>query len=189
MRQIKQYANIVGFDDSPFDKLRDKEVLVVGTVMRGLQSINGFMTTKVKIDGADSTSKLISLISKSKFRTQLKAVLLDGIAFGGFNVIDIKKLSRTFSIPVIVIIRRKPDIDLIIKTLIKIKKKSSITLIDNAGTPAKLGKIYVQYAGCSLKQVKDILRISTSNAEIPEPLRISHLIAAAMIKGESSGDA
>lgn len=35
MRDIKKFSSIVGFDDSPFNKFKDKEVLVVGTVMRG----------------------------------------------------------------------------------------------------------------------------------------------------------
>jgi len=91
MRQIKKFSLIVGFDDSPFNKFKDKEVLVTGTVMRGGYSIDGIMSTKVKVDGTDSTRKLISLIGKSRFRTQIKAILLDGIAFGGFNIIDPNK--------------------------------------------------------------------------------------------------
>jgi len=72
-------------------------------------------------------------------------------------------------------------------TLIKIKKKSKIKLIEKAGEVTKIGNIYVQYTGCNLNQVKDILRITITNAEIPEPLRISHLISAGIVKGESKG--
>jgi len=187
MRQIKKFSLIVGFDDSPFNKFKDKEVLVTGTVMRGGYSIDGIMSTKVKVDGTDSTRKLISLIGKSRFRTQIKAILLDGIAFGGFNIIDINKLSKETGIPVIVIIRRMPDFEKIKEILIKIKKKSKIKLIEKAGEVTKIGNIYVQYTGCNLNQVKDILRITITNAEIPEPLRISHLISAGIVKGESKG--
>lgn len=188
MKQIKQFSLIVGFDDSPFNKFRDKEVLVTGTVMRGGYSIDGIMSTRVKVDGNDSTNKLLSLIKKSRFRTQIKAILLDGIAFGGFNIIDIHKLYEDTGIPVIVIIRRMPDLEKIKDTLIKINKKAKIKLIEKAGEVTRIGNIYVQSAGCNLSQIKDILRITITNAEIPEPLRISHLISAGIVKGESKGE-
>ena len=189
MKQLKKFSCIVGFDDSPFDKFKDKDLLVVGTVMRGQSSINGIMSTRVKVDGNDSTAKLISLIKKSKFRTQLKAILLDGIAFGGFNIIDIHKLHEKTGIPVIVIIRRLPDFENIKDILAKIGKKSSIKLIEKAGQAEKIGNIYAQYAGCDLDYVKQVIRLTTINAEIPEPLRISHLISAGIVMGESKGDA
>lgn len=143
----------------------------------------------MKVDGSDSTTKLIKAIENSKFRTQLKAILLDGIAFGGFNVIDIQRLHEQTRIPVIVIMRKYPDLNKIFDTLIKIKKKNKIKLIEKAGDVIMIGHLYVQFAGCTIDRVKQILKISITNAEIPEPLRISHLISAAIILGESKGDA
>ncbi|MCK5025921.1 MAG: DUF99 family protein [Nanoarchaeota archaeon] len=188
MKQLKKFSSIVGFDDSPFNKFKDKDLLVVGTVMRGGSSINGIMSTRVQVDGNDATTKLICLIKKSKFRTQLKAILLDGIAFGGFNIIDMHKLHKKTGIPVIVIIRRLPDFENIMQILEKIGKKSRIKLIEKAGKAVKIGKIYTQHAGCDMDYVKQVIRIATINAEIPEPLRISHLISAGIVRGESKGD-
>ena len=72
---------------------------------------------------------IMYLINKCKFKPQLRAIILDGIALGGFNIIDIKELNKKTKIPVIVVIRRKPDIENIKKTLVRIGKKVKIKLL------------------------------------------------------------
>ena len=133
--------------------------------------------------------KLIEMINKCKFKPQLRAILLDGIAFGGFNIVDIAELNKKTKIPVIVVIRKKPDIANIKKVLVKIGKKSKIKLIDKAGVPVKVGKIYVQFKGINLDDVKEILRITCTRSLIPEPIRAAHLISQGVYFGESKGRA
>ena len=87
---MKKQIRILGIDDAAFDKFNDKEVIVIGTVFRGGDFMDGVMTCKVKVDGDDATNKLIEMINKSKFKTQFRAIMLDGIAVAGFNVFDIK---------------------------------------------------------------------------------------------------
>lgn len=187
---MKQEIRVLGIDDSPFQKdKKGKPTLVIATLFRGGTSIDGILSTKVTIDGNNSTKKLIELINKTKFKPQLRAILLDGIAFGGFNIIDIQELYKKTKIPVIVVIRKKPDINNIKKVLTKIKKQTKIKLLDKAGPPEKIGKIYVQYKGLNKDQVAEILKITCTRSLIPEPIRIAHLIAQGIYFGESKGNA
>jgi len=188
--KMKRETRILGFDDAPFDKFNDKEVLVVGTVFRGGQSIDGIISCKAKVDGSDSTNKLIDLVRKTKHRKQLQIILLKGIAVGGFNVIDINELSKKTKLPVIVVMRKQPNlrrIQLALKNLKDGDKKWR--LIKKAGEIQKIGNLLVQSAGIKKEKIKEILRISTLRGHIPEPLRVAHLIASGVTEGESRGRA
>ena len=186
---LKREIRVLGVDDGPFNKFKDKECIVVGTVFRGGNYPDGILSTKVKVDGSDSTSKLIAMVNKSKFKPQLQSIILDGIALGGFNVIDIEKLSKKTGIPVIVVVRRYPDFEKIAKVLAKLKKKKQLRLIENAGKPVKAGKIWVQFKGISFDNVKEVIRITATRSFLPEPIRVAHLIASGISSGESRGDA
>jgi endonuclease V-like protein UPF0215 family len=186
---MKKEARVVGFDDSSFDKFKDKEVFVIGAFYRGGNFMDGVISFKVKVDGEDSTEKLITTIKKSKFYPQLQAIFLNGIAFGGFNVIDIVELNKKTKLPVIVVIRRMPDIKRIEKTLKKLKFDNKINLIEKAGEVHKIKKVYCQYAGCKKEFIKKLLNITCSHSNIPEPIRVAHLIGAGIMMGESKGRA
>lgn len=186
---VKKEIRVVGIDDAPFDKFTDSKVLVVGVVMRGGSWIDGIVSAKADVDGSDSTGKIAEMINKSKFKPQLQCIFLDGIAVGGFNVVDVKKLSIKTGLPVIIVIRRMPDIFKIKKTLVKINQKQKIRLIDKAGEPIKLGDIFVQLTGIEAEEAKKILKIVCTRSLIPEPVRLAHLIASGVTAGESRGRA
>jgi hypothetical protein len=186
---LKKEMRVIGIDDSPFNKFKKGKVLVVGAVFRGGSFLDGILSTKVNIDGNDSTKKIIEMINKCKFKLQLQCIFLDGIAVGGFNVIDVKELNKKTKLPVIVIIRRKPNIEKINKTLIRIKKKDKIKLIEKAGSVVPVGDIYIQLIGLSIEKAKEILKIVCTRSLIPEPIRIAHLIASGITFGESRGKA
>jgi len=186
---LKKEIRVIGIDDSPFRKFKKGKVLVVGTVFRGGLFLDGVLSTKVNIDGNDSTKKLIDMINKCKFKPQLQCIFLNGIAVAGFNVIDVKELNKKTKLPVVVVIRRKPNIEKIKKTLVKINKKSKIRLIEKAGSVIPAGKIYMQITGISIEKAKEILKIVCTRSLIPEPIRMSHLIASGITDGQSRGKA
>jgi len=184
---IKKEIRVIGIDDSPFQKSNKGNVLVIGTIFRGGSFLDGVLSTKVSIDGNNATKKLIELINKSRFKPQLQCIFLDGIALGGFNIIDIKELSKKTKLPVIIIIRKKPDIENIKKILIKIKKKNKIKLLEKAGPIIPVGKIYMQITGLSIERAKEILKVACTRSNIPEAIRLSHIIASGIAYGESRG--
>ena len=44
---MKSQIRVIGIDDSPFDKNSNKKVLVVGTIFRGGDFMDGLLSTKV----------------------------------------------------------------------------------------------------------------------------------------------
>lgn len=186
---MKKEIRVIGFDDAPFDKFNDKDVLVVGVIHRGGSFIDGVVSTRVEVDGTDSTEKLIKAIKRCKFYTQLQAVFLDGIAFGGFNIVDIRELSKKVKLPVITVIRHRPDFKKILSTLRKIGFKDKTKLIDKAGAVHQIEDVYYQYMRCKEEFVKNLLKVVCLHSKIPEPIRVAHLICAGVVYGESRGRA
>ena len=191
---VKEEIRILGIDDGPFTK-NDKEVIVIGVVFRGGEFLDGVLRTYVTVDGLDATEKLSKMINSSKHKQQLKVIMLDGITLGGFNIVDIKKLYSDVRIPIIVINRRVPDLDSIRIALEKnfddFEKRWKMIL--NAGKIKQMKfekfSIYYQNIGIDDEEAEEIILISTRRAQIPEPLRIAHIIASGVVKGESEGHA
>ncbi len=191
---IKEEIRILGIDDGPFTK-SDKEVIVIGVVYRGGEFLDGVLRTYVAVDGLDATEKLSKMINHSRHKQQLKVVMLDGITLGGFNIVDIRKLHSDTKIPVIVINRKLPDLKSIKKALEKnfedFEKRWKMIL--NAGkiNQIKMEKfsVYYQAIGLDEEEAEEIILISTKRAQIPEPLRVAHIIASGVVKGESEGHA
>ncbi len=186
---LKLEARIIGIDDGPFVKHKDKKVLIVGVLYRAGNFPDGVLSTTAAVDGTDATEKIVHMIKKSKFAPQLHAIFLKGVAVGGFNVIDLDKLYHLTKRPIIVVVRDYPDFDRIYRALRMLKKKKALELIRKLPPPIKVGHVYVQYVGTDLDTVKELLKLTCTRSLIPEPLRVAHLIAAGIVKGESRGRA
>jgi len=187
---IKKEIRILGIDDSPFNKFKDKKILIVGTIYRGGEFMDGLISTYAEVDGKDSTEKIIEMIRKTKHRPQLRAIMLKGVAVGGFNVIDIQQLNKKTGISVIVVMKTKPDFEKIQKALENLKDgKERMELIKKAGAIVKSGHLYVQCAGISGRELSELLKITCTHGKVPEPIRVAHLIASGIVLGESRGRA
>ncbi len=182
---MKKESRILGIDDAPFDKFSDKTAGLIGVMTRGSGRIDSILSTKVDVDGTDATSAIAVMVNGSRNASLLKAIFLDGIAVAGFNVIDIQDLYKKTCIPVIVIMRSMPDIKGMLNALEKIGKSDSKKLIEKAGNIYPFKAIYFQKSGIGLDEAREILSLSISSANIPEPLRIAHMIGQGIMLGES----
>ena len=191
--RVKKEVRILGFDDGPF-KRGDRDVLVVGVVYRGGSFLDGVVSTKVKVDGLDATKKLVALVKKTRFK-DVRVVMLDGLAFGGFNMVDMEALYDKTGLPVIAVTRDMPDFAEIDKALDHLPgKKKRWQCIQKAGTPVAVEtkpgrRIYMQYHGLKEEDAKAIVRLSATHSLLPEPIRTAHLIAQGIVLGESKGKA
>lgn len=190
---LKSEIRILGFDDGSFDSTM-KRVPVIGVVYRGGKFLDGILRTDVSIDGTDATQKLVKLINASRHKQQLKVIMLDGITLGGFNLVDIKMLAKKTGLPVIVINRKHPNLVKVKKALKHFKDfKKRWEIVKSAGEIKKCEfegkKVYYQAVGVSDEEAEDIIILSTTHSFIPEPLRVAHLIATGIVKGESGGRA
>ncbi len=177
-------VRVVGFDDS----FRGESCCVVGVITEGNSYIEGIMVERIAVDGFDVTERIAGMIKRSKFRDNIACIFTAGITFGGFNILDIRDLSEELEIPVVVVMRKKPDFDSIFRALKNLdgyveRKKA----IEKAGKVFDFGKIFVQFSGCEKEDAERFLRIATLKGNVPECLRVSHLIASAIIHGESKG--
>jgi len=188
---VKREFRVLGFDDGPF-KFGDREVLVVGVVLRAKEYVDGILSTKVRVDGLDSTRKIIDLVKKSRHFGQIRAILLNGISFGGFNVFDIKEIARETGKFVIVVIKRKPDLKTFLAAMSRLPSyRKRELMVRRAGeifeTNLRGKRMYFQCAGIDPKDAERILQVSVSRSAVPESIRLAHMIAAGIAEGESRG--
>ncbi len=187
---MKKEIRIAGIDDMPFS-FKDKSTGIVAAVMRGGTYLEGVLKGEVTIDGMDSTQSIIKMIGESRHAAQLKIIMIDGTALGGFNVVDGEKIYEKLGIPVITITRNKPDMKKIEEALkkhfddwekrLKIMNKGEMHEI-------KLGyTVYTKFFGINGREAREIIKMSTIRGAIPEPIRVAHLIATGIKKGESRG--
>lgn len=190
---MKQQIRLLGVDDSPFT-FTEKYATVIGVVMRGGDYIECVLRNQVAIDGSDATYVCKEMIENTRHRKQLKAMMLDGIALGGFNVVDIEEVYSDTSLPVITITRDEPDFEKIKLALQKnfddwkerfdLMRKGELYKIKTLHNP-----IYVKCTGISIEEAKEIIKLSTIRGVVPEPIRVAHLIASGVTRGESYGKA
>jgi len=178
-------VRIVGIDDGPFDRGRKGDVMVVGAIYRGGQFLDGMVATTIRRDGRNATDKLIEMVRGSRYYRQLHYLMLDGIALGGFNVVDINRLHAATALPAIVVVRHEPDMDAVRRALLRLPRgEARWRLIERAGPAEPLGGLYVQRAGLEAAEAEALLELSCTRSKLPEPLRAAHIIAGALVTGE-----
>lgn len=191
---IKDEIRILGIDDAPFDFRKDKETMLIGTVFRGGDWIDGILRTEVKVDGNDATEKVIEMVKGCKFK-DLRVIMLDGLGFAGFNLVDMERVFNETGLPVIVVVRKMPDFNKIKKALKNLHHAEFYNnCIKKAGIPQKVETkknkfIHIQFHGLSFKDAERIVKLSSTRSLIPEPIRVAHLIASGVALGESRGNA
>lgn len=182
---MKQEIRVLGIDDGP----ADDEVLVVGTFYRGGQFMDGLLSTRVEHDGSDATARIARMITESKFFDQLQAVLLSGLSVAGFNMVDVFSLHEKTGLPVIAVVRREPDFPAYLDALRRLGRDADARWVERLGPPVAVGEVFCQFVGCESGFVEEVVSLTTTNAQVPEPLRVAHLIAGGLVSGESDGGA
>lgn len=187
LRCIKREIRILGIDDSKFHPRKAKSATIIGVVFRGGLWLDGIMKTMIEVDGLDVTDKIVEMIKTSPHYQQLRVIMLNGITFAGFNIIHIQKLFKLTDLPVIVITREHSNL---------IDLKNVLTNLPNneyrweavqaAGKiyPIKVREniLYVQLVGLTREDVEKIIHISSTRENMPEPLRVAHIIASRISK-------
>ncbi len=205
--------NVIGFDDGPFPRAHRGDVPLVGAVCAGTR-LDGVVSGKVRRDGVDATRRMVELVQQSQFRGHVRAVLLQGIAVAGFNVVDVHGLSAALDVPVLVVMRRAPNVPSIRRALFSddppgrprvrgarnkwrlIQEAGPAEPLQNRGSsPSPTGlrdrpqSLWVQRVGLSPEAARRLIEATTLHGHVPEPLRLAHLIAGGITVGRSRGRA
>jgi uncharacterized protein len=190
---VKPEARVLGIDDGPF-QWGDAQADVVGVLMRGGSYVEAVLRTRVAVDGDDATAVLAQLVGRSRYHAQVQVVMLDGVALGGFNVVDLDALHGAIERPILTVTRDPPDKEAIEAALRKhlpdaerrlaLLQRHPLERVETAHNP-----VWVKRVGLGEQDARDIVRATTVRGALPEPLRLAHLIAAAIHFGESRGRA
>ena len=188
---IKSEIRILAIDDSA---LIAEHIMIVGVIFRGGEWLDGVLRSEIVRDGLDGTDVIAEMVAGTRHYPQIRVIMLDGVTYGGFNVIDIRKLHSRTGLPIIVVMRTKPDMEQIgraLQHLPDVDRRWQAIL--NAGRITEIdvneNSLYLQCAGIEIADAAKVVRLSTTHSHIPEPLRVAHLIATGVVCGESRGQA
>ncbi|MCW3994325.1 MAG: DUF99 family protein [Candidatus Bathyarchaeota archaeon] len=188
-RVIKPEIRVLGVDDGVFTPHVKGLVPVVGVVFRGGYWLDGVMHTKVEVDGFDATEKIASMIINSPHHKQLRVIMLNGITFAGFNVVNIKELNKEVNLPVIAVTREQPNFTEIREALKNLPKSEerwkaiqSAEKMFEVSTRSENEKVYMQTSGILEEDARKILQLTSTRSSVPEALRVAHLIASGISK-------
>ncbi|MCB9744070.1 MAG: DUF99 family protein [Alphaproteobacteria bacterium] len=175
----------VGFDDAPFDKAPGSPVSVAGVVCRETR-LEGMLWGEAHRDGEDATRVMRDMLLGSKFHAQVHLVLIDGLAIGGFNLVDLPALAEAVARPCVAVMRRPPNLPAVHRVLRRFEDaERRLALLERAGPIHELGGFVFQVAGEAPEPVAQALAQLTDRGQVPEPLRLAHLIGSAVKLGQS----
>jgi len=104
-----------------------------------------------------------------------------------YNIVDIKKIYDKLQIPIIgVTYQDSPGIEDAIKHHFPNSYESKIEDYKKLGQREKITlktsyDVYVRNEGCSITEVKQLLNELTLQGSLPEPLRVSQLLAKTLL--------
>ena len=183
----RPFTNVIGFDDGPLDGRG--RVPLVGVVY-ARERLDGALVGAVDRDGNQVTDTLARLVTQSRFHSHVRCVLLMGLTFAGFDVVDLRRLHGALDRPVLVVARREPDLERMLAAIDPLPDAARRrSCLQAAGPMEPCAGVWIQRAGLSRRQAEATLRLHTRYGALPEPLRVAHMLAAAIATGHSHGRA
>jgi endonuclease V-like protein UPF0215 family len=117
-------------------------------------------------------------------------VVLGGVTMAGLAVVDLPALARETGLPVMAVSRRDPGGHRVADALRAAGLAARLPLLERApGAFAVDGALHAAVAGASPERARALLLAARGKSALPEPLRVAHLIAAAVARGSSRGRA
>jgi hypothetical protein len=186
---VWQKFRVVGVEDGSFSKEPQdhklKKALFVCVLFKG-KWVDDFQAEMITIDGLDATEKLVSMLQRWFF----DAVMLAGVSFAGFNLVDPTIVFEKFNKPVIMISRIKPN-NITVRNALRqhfedwqvrwgiFEKLGPIWEIDSMPNEPPL---YVEVIGAGLEWASKLIRAVSLSCRVPEPIRVARLIARGLTR-------
>jgi len=187
---VWQELRIVGVEDGSFSKepqgYEAQKALFVCVLFRG-KWINDFQADMITIDGLDATEKLSSMLRRWSF----DAVMLAGVSFAGFNLVDPTFVFEEFNKPVIVVSRTRPNNVAVRSALRQHFEDWRIRwgIFEKLGPVWKVVSmpneppVYVEVIGVELDWASKLIRAASLCSRVPEPIRVARLVARGLTRG------
>jgi len=190
---VKDQARVLGIDDGPFLKGQARAPLV-GVLVCPPGYVEGVIISSCQVDGDDANDAISRMVKDSRFSEQVRMVMVDGAALGGFNVVDVRTLCEEIGVPVVTISRDEPNMTGILDALrahFPDWERRFEAISRNRARPLEVpgGRVYLTSEGIGEKEADAMVRRCIVRGCLPEPVRLAHLIATALVRGESHGRA
>lgn len=190
---MASHPRFLGFDEGPFT-FDDKSVPVAGVLTRGATMVEAVLIDRVTVDGWDATDRVVTLTRRLPGNGPDR-VLIDGITLGGMNVVDIRGVAEGLGVPVFAVARREPQeggLEAAARRAGEEEKRRRL-LPQTPTLPVQLGphRLFVQAHDPEAGALQDpheiapLLAPAMSQSLTPEPLRLAHHIATALVRGVS----
>lgn len=184
----KAHPRVAGVDDGAFDRT-DRLAPVAAVVVAVPEQVEAVAVSRATVDGTDGTRRVVALLRAVAPPEGLRAVLLDGVVVGGFNVLDLDAVRAAIGVPVVAVTRRRPDFPRIHAALVKwfprtarrrwaLLRRHRLFRIPTGAAP-----IWGACSGCSPSDAAWLVRRTCVRGFWPEPLRLAHLVASAQTRG------
>ena len=180
--------HVLGIDDAPFDKGQRDPVPIVAVMMEGADLVEAIAIGAFPVDGAGATDFLADWIPSLRVFASVQAIVLGGITIAGLGLIDIASLSKRLNLPVLSVTRRDPAVSQLASALESAGLSERLPIAAGAPRAFRLGDgLFVARAGATREDAARLVEATLRKSRFPEPLRIAHLVARALVTGESRG--
>jgi len=175
-------VRVVGVDDGAFraNKRVQQRTLLAAVLFRGLH-VDALRLGRIEVDGRDANEVLVSLLRSLRF----DAVMLSGISFGGFNLVNIAQLAKAARRPVIAVAGERPDNSAVRKALRMHFSdwpdrwemvRAAGRLYSFRPLPEE-PRLYFEVKGTSPAVAKKIIGSMSMISRLPEPIRVAGILA------------
>ena len=173
---------LLGVEDGSFQAFSESSTstYLCGVLMES-GVIRDVRLAEVTVDGLDATEGLLEITEG----LILDAVILGGITFAGFNIVDPFKILDEIMVPLIIYSGVRPDNESMKKALMEhfgdwedrwgiVERLGEVhEAITRQGEP----EVYFEAVGCEPSWAEGVLRSAALVSRIPEPVRVAGIIA------------
>lgn len=192
--QVDKIASCFGIDDGPFlpRRLGGSRAPLVVVKLEG-SHVTRVRAGSIDVDGMDATDRALKLLSGFSFSNC--PILMAGVTFGGFNLIDPRRLQRMFRTPTIVVVGARPNNSAVKRALVRHfpdwRKRwgiiGSLGKLHRVWTVAGENPLFFEAFGCSSLDARKILKSWALVSRVPEPLRVAGLVARGLFSTQPVG--
>ncbi len=161
--------------------------ILAGVVMRKDLVIDDFVFGAATLGGDDATESILDMYQRLG-RSDVRYILVSGLIISMYNIINMQLLYQATRIPIIGISYRNPaELESIIRHHFPDSWQSKIIMYQRLQRPKKITldtacDVYVRTCGCTSGDAACLLNRLTLQGAIPEPVRVSRMLARAMLQ-------
>jgi uncharacterized protein len=185
-------SKCVGIEDGPFlpRRLGGSKASLIAVQLNGPHIVKA-QARSIAVDGLNATEQASKLLRH--FRLSATPILLAGVTFGGFNLIDPRVLENEFETPTIVVVGFRPSNRAVKRALVRHFPdwRERWRIIRSLGPLRRIvtvegeNPIFYEAFGCSRLVARRILASWALVSRMPEPLRVAGLVARGLFSQPS----